>query len=341
MRKLFVSPNDLAVNRNLAWDGWRGCAILLVLCGHFFDIKWVWEDRMGVDVFFVLSGMLMSGILFEKRLSLRDFYIRRLSRVFPTLLVYVAFIFTFSWLYAIEFSSFEVISSLAFMRTYLPAEPHIWESGVVINHLWSLNVEEHAYVLLSLISLAFIRREWIGGLLLILAALCIALGFYQYSRLSVEDMHLYLIRTESAVVFILVAAGYGLLKRRYDWQLPPWVPVVCFALAFLCYARVAPVWLIFAISPLLLGVAVNHLDRLPHLISQILSTPAIRYMGLWSYSIYLWQQFFYNTSWIYPGGRATACVLAVLVGVVSFYTIENPVRRWINGRWSAQPSYRA
>jgi len=34
------------------WDGWRGMAILLVLCGHFYDIGWVWEDRMGVDVFF-------------------------------------------------------------------------------------------------------------------------------------------------------------------------------------------------------------------------------------------------------------------------------------------------
>jgi len=337
---LRVSPKELAENRNLAWDGWRGFAILLVLCGHFFDIAWVWEDRMGVDVFFVLSGMLMSGILFEKRLSLKDFYIRRLSRVFPSLLVYVGFIFTFSWLFAIEFRTSEVVSSLVFMRTYLPAEPHIWESGVVINHLWSLNVEEHAYVLLSLISIAFVKREWIGGLLLLLAAMFIALSFYRYSQLSAEQMHLYLIQTECAIAFILVSAGYGLLKRRYAWQLNQWAPVACIVLAFLCYAQAAPVWLIFAISPILLGIAVNHLDRVPLVVNQLLCIPVVRYMGLWSYSIYLWQQFFYNTSWVYPGGRATACVLAVVVGIVSFYVIENPVRQWINNRWSSQPGYR-
>lgn len=335
-----MSPRELAVDRNLAWDGWRGTAILLVLCGHFYDIGWVWEDRMGVDVFFVLSGMLMSRILFEKRLSLRDFYIRRLSRVFPTLFVYVVFIFTFASLYSVDFRATEVISSLLFMRTYLPAEPHIWDSGVVINHLWSLNVEEHAYVLLSVISVVLVCRKRVAWLLIALAALTIALGFYQYSRLSADQMYLYLIRTENAIVFILFSGGYGLLRRRYDWAVSPWVPVVCFALAFLCYAQAAPKWLIFAFSPVLLGIAVNHLDRLPPLVDRLMSAPAIRYMGLWSYSIYLWQQFFFNTSWVYPGGRATAVTLAVLVGIGSFYVIENPVRQWINGRWSSNPRYR-
>ena len=328
------------MNRNLAWDGWRGCAILLVLIGHFFDTQWVWEDRMGVDIFFVLSGMLMSGILFEKRLSLRDFYIRRLSRVFPVLFVYVIFIFTFSWLYTIEFTATEVVSSLLFMRTYLPVEPHIWETGVVINHLWSLNVEEHAYVLLSLMSLVLIKRNQIGVLLLLLAAASMALGFYQFNRLSTDELNLYLIRTESAIVFILFSAGYGLLRRQYKWTVHPWVPVVCVLLAFLCYAHAAPLWLVFAVSPVLLGVSVNHLDRLPVVINQFLCIPAIRYMGLWSYSIYLWQQFFYNTSWVYPGGPLTACVLAILVGIASFYIVENPVRLWINNRWSSSPQYR-
>jgi len=101
-------------------------AILLVLCGHFYDIKWVWEDRMGVDVFFVLSGMLMSIILFEKRITLRDFYIRRLSRIYPVFFVCVVTMFALAFVLRADFSWKEILASLTFMRTYLPPEPGIW-----------------------------------------------------------------------------------------------------------------------------------------------------------------------------------------------------------------------
>ena len=83
-----VAVSTVTNKRVAVWDGWRGIAISMVLCGHFYDIKWLWEDRMGVDIFFVLSGMLMSIILFDKRQSLKDFYIRRLSRIYPALLVF-------------------------------------------------------------------------------------------------------------------------------------------------------------------------------------------------------------------------------------------------------------
>ena len=159
-----VSPHT--ATRIDSWDGWRGLAITLVLCGHFYDIKWLWEDRMGVDIFFVLSGMLMSRILFEKRLSLRDFYIRRLSRIFPVLVLYILFIYGVSWHYKIEFSLSEVVSSLLFLRTYLPTQPGIWDTQVAIGHLWSLHVEEHAYVSLSLNTLCFINTRRIAFVLL-------------------------------------------------------------------------------------------------------------------------------------------------------------------------------
>jgi len=100
---------------------------------------------MGVDVFFVLSGMLMSIILFDKRLSLRDFYIRRLSRIIPALFVFLFAVYGFAYLNSIEFSTIEFFSSLFFLRTYIPADPNIWATDVPVQHLWSLNVEEHAY----------------------------------------------------------------------------------------------------------------------------------------------------------------------------------------------------
>ena len=284
----------------------------------------------GGGCFFGLSGMLMSVILFEKRMSLRDFYIRRLSRIFPVFFVCVIAMFSAGVVLSQGFSAAELFASLTFMRTYLPAEPGIWESGLSIGHLWSLNVEEHAYIFLSLTTLLFVDRRFIGFGLLAVGLGLVLLCLYRYSQLSESEFRLYLIRTESAVVFILFSAGYGLLARYYKISVPKAVPVSCVLLALMCYVEAAPLWLIASVSPVLLALAVNHLDDMPALVKKVLSNRVIRYFGLWSYSIYLWQQLFYENAWRFPGGLYTALILAVLTGVASYYLLEQPVRRWIN-----------
>ena len=112
------------------WDGWRGLAILLVLVGHFTFSKWVWEERMGVDVFFVLSGMLMSNILFVDRMPLKDFYIRRFSRIIPGLVVFLLGAVSVSLLVGYEFHPVEFFASLFFVRTYFPVQPEYYSSVV-------------------------------------------------------------------------------------------------------------------------------------------------------------------------------------------------------------------
>jgi len=334
-----TGENSNKLARVSTWDGWRGMAIFLVLCGHFYDVSWLWEDRLGVDVFFVLSGMLMSTILFDRRMSLKDFYIRRLSRIYPVLTVYVITIFTFSWIRNFDFSFSEIISSLLFLRTYYPVEPGIWTSEVAIGHLWSLNVEEHAYILLSLLTLFFLNRRHIGIVLLIGGCLSICFSFYNYNLLSEEDFTLYLIRTESAIVFIFFSAGYGLLKRHAGWKGHPILVLSCIVGALLCYIDEFPIWLVFSISPILLSITVNHLDSLPKFLNSLLSIPPLRYLGIFSYSIYIWQQFFYQYSWAIPVPKQLLALISILVGVFSYYLLENPVRNFINIRWSKNPTY--
>lgn len=296
---------------------------------------------MGVDVFFVLSGMLMSVILFEKRMSLRDFYIRRFSRIYPVFLICVLLMFAAAVALSIEFTLWELIASLTFLRTYTPAEPHIWSSGVTVAHFWSLNIEEHAYVFLSAITLFFVNRRCIATGLLLVGAGLVALSFYRYTQLSDSQMRLYLIRTECAVVFILFSAGYGLLARQHKISVPSFLPLTCVILAILCYANAAPLWLVFSVSPMLLAVAVNHLKDMPAFITSVLSGSVIRHFGMWSYSIYLWQQILYQYAWGIPGGKFTALLLSVITGILSYYIVEQPVRKAINNRWSPQPKYRA
>jgi len=307
------------------WDGWRGIAILLVLVGHFTFTQWVWEERLGVDVFFVLSGMLMSNILFIDRLGLRDFYIRRFSRVVPTLLVFLCASFAVAVLLKYDFKITEFFASAVFLRTYLPVEPVYFSTPLPTGHLWSLNVEEHSYVIMSIMSLFLIARGKIALALFSLYVMSVVVNFYNYATLADQEFYFSLIRTESTIGFIAFSAAYNLWRKEQSIKLPSYLPLVLLVVTFFCYLDFAPIWLTFCLGPVLLGVAVNHL------------VDAAKPM---SYSIYLWQQIFYKLFYALPGKALTGFVLSVVVGACSFYFFENPVRKYINQRWSPKPQYR-
>lgn len=322
------------------WDGWRGLAILLVLLGHFYNFEWITEDRLGVDIFFVLSGMLMSNILFEQRLSLRDFYIRRFSRILPVFVVCTLTMFLFASLVNSEFKVSEVVANLFFVRAYLPFDPGMWDTTVPVGHFWSLFVEEHAYVIMSFMTLFIMTPRNAAVLMLLLAAVAIAISFnYYYTTPTSKELLPLLARTETALSFVFFSAGYGLLKRQHDWTFPSWIPVVLTVLAAMCYLTTLPLWLQFAVSPVLLAIIVNHLHEVPAQVSAILSNRFFRLFGMLSYSIYLWQQIFYQSAYKLPGGKLTACLGAISLGAISFYFLEKPLRHWINNRWSPNPTY--
>jgi peptidoglycan/LPS O-acetylase OafA/YrhL len=159
------APRTTAGERLDYLDGWRGLAISLVLAQHFLPATHVIDSgRFGVDVFFCLSGFLMSNILFVKRTPLPLFYKRRISRILPVFLLFVSVSFGVYWAVTGSISWIELASTAAFLRTYIPTTPTIWLAKIPLGHLWSLNAEEHCYVFLSLIaSIAFLRRRegWI------------------------------------------------------------------------------------------------------------------------------------------------------------------------------------
>jgi peptidoglycan/LPS O-acetylase OafA/YrhL len=328
-------------SRITVWDGWRGIAILSVLIGHFTFSAWIWEERFGVDVFFVLSGMLMSNILFVQRLHLRDFYIRRVSRVIPALIVFLLAAFLVSVKLRYEFRVSEFFASLFFVRTYLPVDADYFSTQLPTGHLWSLNVEEHSYIVMSLMSVFLLSRSTIAYALLSIFAMSVAINFYNYAVLPAQEFEYSLIRTESAVGFIAFSAAYNLFRIKYSITVPPHLPLLLFVLAIACYLSIAPGWLMFLFSPIFLGIAVNHIVDSAKTTRLILNFTPLRWLGILSYSIYLWQQIFYKLYYALPGGPLTGFFLSIVAGTLSFYLLENPVRRAINNRWSKVPVYRA
>jgi peptidoglycan/LPS O-acetylase OafA/YrhL len=149
-------------------DGLRAFAILAVVIFHAFSTL-VPGGFVGVDVFFVISGYLISSIIFRNlesgTFSFYDFYRRRVRRIFPALLLVLAATFTFGWitLLATEFQQLNkhIAAGLAFVQNIILFQ----ESGYFdisselkpLTHLWSLGVEEQFYLAFPIIALCIWR----------------------------------------------------------------------------------------------------------------------------------------------------------------------------------------
>ena len=304
-------------------DGWRGLAILLVLVAHFWDIRVPMIGRMGVDLFFVLSGLLMSQILFEKRMPIGKFYRRRISRILP---VFLLFVFTVWIGWSHRGASWEeLITTLTFTRTYY-THPMILHSVLPDANLWSLNVEEHCYVLLATIAAISALRTRAPLILFALAALtnpAIKLHFISGSSVP------YAYTTECASAGLFLSAGYRAYAAR--WTPPPWAAPLALVGAFLCYCPFAPWYTRFMVGPPLLAFSVNHIQHSWKWLVAVFEWHPLRQLGILSYSVYLWQQIFlrYHTDFPYH----TGVLFAVGTGAISFYLFEKPARTWINAHW--------
>ncbi len=316
-------------------DGWRGLAISLVLISHFLPVKHIDMGRLGVDVFFVLSGMLMSNLLFVKRVKLSTFYKRRISRIIPVFVLFVSSVYLASYILGDYQESSNYLYTLFFMRSYVPG-PHIWLSGMPIGHLWSLNVEEHCYIILSLLTLlSFLKNKGYIPILMIGAG-SVLLNYLYFKYPSYSTNH-YDVKTEIVASHLMLSAGYFLIKDRVARFIPVGAPLVTLLLSIMCYLNEAPWYASWLISPFLLAFTVNHLNLMPKAIKTILEFKPLCMLGTWAFSIYLWQQPLYffgvkNGSAFYLAGPVLL-IASILIGKFSFHFFEEPARKYINNKW--------
>jgi peptidoglycan/LPS O-acetylase OafA/YrhL len=148
-----------------ALDGIRALAFFMVFAQHYLQIPWGWT---GVDVFFVLSGFLITGILFDTRDEphrVRNFYVRRTLRIFPLyyglmlllLLCYPIFRWQWSWgwlLWPAYLGNFchgihpvTGVTSQMFLADFYALSGRFSNFGLRFGHLWSLCVEEQFYLI--------------------------------------------------------------------------------------------------------------------------------------------------------------------------------------------------
>jgi peptidoglycan/LPS O-acetylase OafA/YrhL len=319
-------------------DGWRGLAIAFLLIGHFFPVPGINLGAVGVNLFFVLSGMLMARILFLDRVAIDTFYRRRIARIFPTAFAYF-FIITLAYVLAgLPVNWRELLAASAFVNNYFPGEAG--NPAMPFGHIWSLSVEEHSYIVLSLVAV-FVRRGDGDARLpvCILAAIFAAIGLLYWATYQGTHLHFERWMHSEVSAYAIFASALALLwfGGSPKPQLAVWAVPALAAIGLALQWWSVPLPAATVIGCGALALAVNFLDRAPAFVRATLSLRPLRQLGLWSFSIYLWQQPFYllvHRTNMAPG---VGLALGVLAGIASFYLIENPARLWLNRVWGARP----
>lgn len=318
-------------------DGWRGCAILFLLIGHFFPLAGLNLGRFGVELFFVLSGLLMSRLLFVKKVALPLFFKRRFARVFPAHYCFLTLLSVYWLATHAQFNLRDIITAATFTLNYLNIDH---PSTLPVGHVWSLCVEEHSYLMLGL--LAFITRTRSRSalpLIAVLVASCAAFGIYYASHAvaGTDPYYTYWLHTEVAGFGIFCSSLVTVyLERQHIKPVWGWLTpgLLLLALAVQWWSIPLPIRLIVGLGSL--SLAVSLLPVAPRWLLALLDQAPLRWLGKYSFSIYLWQQPFYHViDSAMPIWQKLGLLAAALVaGILSFHLVENPVRLMLNRTWS-------
>lgn len=317
-------------------DGWRAVAIGCLYVGHFFPVPGINLGAVGVHLFFVLSGLLMARILFVRPVPIPVFYKRRVARVFPSLYFYIGGIACVYWATGMPTSWHEIAAAETFVINYFPGP----RGGAVmpLGHVWSLCVEEHSYVLLSLVALGHragkLQARRTVGLLALLWAAC---GLAYWSAYPHEHLKFDRWLHSEVSAFGIFASAWLLLwmDARKLRQAGPWMFMLLVVVGFAAHwwSVALPVTAVFGTGAF--ALAVNIVERAPRVLRWVLSLAPVRQVGLWSFSLYLWQQPFYLMVWRRGLPAWEGALLAAATGIVAYYLLERPARAALNRGWGA------
>lgn len=332
------------VDRRLpSLDGLRAVSIAFVLFAHcvgtrgfpLASFKLCGDlGGLGVRVFFVISGFLITSLLLQelretRRVDLPRFYARRSLRIFPPCYLFIAVVWlldAFGW---VRLRPYDVLHAVTYTMNHHPE--HAWELG----HLWSLAVEEQFYLLWpAVLALAGVRRAmWVAGISLAVCPL-IRLGMIYLLGTYVGLGKVFPTVADALATGCLLAGLRGALESegRYlrflqsRWfLLVPVALIVCNALAQgrpTIMSAVGATTLNLCIVLCLHWCVLFPFGR----VGRLLNSRSFVAVGVLSYSLYLWQQLFINRgSSLLANAFPLNLILSASLAVGSYYLLERPL----------------
>jgi peptidoglycan/LPS O-acetylase OafA/YrhL len=281
-------------------DGLRAIAVMLVLNFHAFP-EAAPGGFVGVDVFFVISGFLITGIiareLDQKRFSLLGFYSRRIRRIFPALIVVLSATLVLGWLWMLP-SAYAQLGSDAFASAAFFANiALLLQSGYFdiesakkpLLHLWSLGIEEQFYLAWPLLLMLAARlRLSMVAMASVLGIASFVLNVAMIGPDPVATFYLPFTRAFELLAGAVLVRGWSRIDQGYtasDWRAWIGIALIVISTAVLDPHRAFPGW--WALLPVV-GTALLLSAPKAWLCRVVLASPPLVWIGLISYPLYLW-----------------------------------------------------
>jgi peptidoglycan/LPS O-acetylase OafA/YrhL len=346
-------------------DGLRGLAILMVVAGHvavnypgLTDNVRSWMERlanagMGVRLFFVLSGYLITRLMIEERertgrIDLAAFYKRRALRILPAFYVFLAVSASWGFFVGNPLPPISLwVASASFTWNYAAAWTD-W-SGIDawnLGHTWSLAVEAQFYLLWPAVFMRLQPRKAFWSVLILLALMpFIRVG--SYALFPAVRGYLGMMLHTGADGLLAGCATALALRRPAIRDLLQRHTIAIIGASLIWITILGPVAVHeirgfsivagFSLDAIAAAGLVACLDVSPPAVaSRVFGTGIMPALGLVSYSLYLWQQIFLHPDgWIAEGNVGSPVLAAVCVAVFSYRFIERPFLRGFHRSKSA------
>jgi peptidoglycan/LPS O-acetylase OafA/YrhL len=336
-------------------DGLRAIAVTSVLLYHaeivIFGKDWFSGGYIGVDIFFVISGYLISRLIIVEleetnRFNLLNFYERRARRILPMLLVVIWVSFPFAWelLLPTAFKEYSksILSSLLFFSNlffYNNTAGYGTESALLkpFLHTWSLSVEEQFYIAFPIIMIGLHKKYRSYLLPIFLACACISLLLAEVTSSGNRGLAFFWLPTRlwELLVGALLASADIKYGRNFHSALHRTLPIVgvcLIAYSLLSFGSQTQHPGVITVMPVAGAALIVYFANPAELVGRVLSSRLFVGVGLISYSLYLWHFpifAFARINETTPDNFDKIAWLgtALAMSIASYFLIEKPIRK--------------
>ncbi|PWL17667.1 acyltransferase [Falsochrobactrum shanghaiense] len=331
-------------------DGLRAIAVLAVVLFHI-DPNWVPGGFIGVDIFFVISGFLITSIIQRQmqtgKFSFREFYRRRILRILPAATLVITTTLLVGQFVMLPDDLNELAKSAAAAQlwsaniyfTFFLDTGYFADAAILqpLLHLWSLGIEEQFYLFWP-VALLFGMRWQRQNLFWVLVIVTMIASFILGQLIAAEH-------TEFAYYMLPSRAGQllagALIAAAIARGLKP-APLIANISSL--FGAILIGWSLFALSGDMIYPGINAVPPTigaalmlyggagrGNFVSVPLMLPPVRYIGLISYSLYLWHWPIMSFYWYafgepYLTAKLTLFGMMLLLSIMSYYLVENPFR---------------
>ena len=337
-------------------DGLRAIAVGAVILYHaqitIFGHQPFRGGFIGVDIFFVISGYLITSIILKELVttgsfSFQSFYERRIRRILPALLFVMLMSLPFAWMYfltdqLVDFSK-SILYSLGFSSNFYfhfsGQEYGEWRGFLKpFLHTWSLSVEEQYYILFPIVLLVTFKYFKKYLIHILIFGFVISLGLAEWTSRNYPSSSFYFLHTRmwellagSILAYFEIILGRRSKIQRLNLILP-FIGIVLIGHSIIFFNNEIYHPSLYTLSPIIGVCLIIWFSDKNELITKILSTKLFVGIGLISYSLYLWHYpifAFARATYFFQNDivkELSSGLVIIILSIISYYFIEKPFR---------------